>query len=162
MEKHFLQHKPLLRRPGNLTSLLKAVQSKKALLAMYVSEGCRKFWQGSTVHEGLFSSCPVVHIIWYTLCKGSPPPINCGRPCKAHWCSAFSLAQNRSRKGRPFVECVFLRSIARHAMDLWQRVHQSLPATIFTFFRAPPTQLYTCCSCTHPKVPPKRSSSLEN
>ena len=40
-----------------MASLLKAVQSKKALLPMYFSEGDGKLNKGCTVHEGFNSNC---------------------------------------------------------------------------------------------------------
>ena len=39
---------------------------------------------------------------------------------------------------RPSIECLKLRPPQRHVLDLWQRIYQSLPATLLQWFRAPP------------------------
>ena len=48
---------------------------------------------------------------------------------------------------RPSIECLKLRPPQRHVLDLWQRIYQSLPATLLQWFRAPP--LHHDLPCTN-------------
>ena len=54
---------------------------------------------------------------------------------------------------RPSIECLKHRTLQRHILDLWQRIHQSLPATLLQWFHAPPLhQGSPCTNTTHVRV----------
>ena len=125
---------------------------------------------GANAIDHWLSYCPVVHITWAALCKGSPPPINWRQAPAKHIGVAltyllFHLRRIVTEYGglRPIIECVEVRAISGHAMDLWQRTYQSLPATLLASFRAPPTQAdLQCTSTAHVRIQRFPQTQLES
>ena len=96
-----------------------------------------------------------MHITWAALHKETPPPINWRQTPAKHVGVAltyllFHLRRIVREYGglRPNIECVKVRAISGHALDLWQRTCQSFPATLLAWFRAPPTQADLHCTST--------------
>ena len=115
---------------------------------------------GANAIDHWLSYCPVVHAAWILLWKGTPPPLNWQQtPVRSTGVAMCYLLFHTRRLVtehgglRPTIECLKLRSLQSHARDLWQRVYQSLPATLLQCFRAPPIQQdLPCTDTTHIKV----------
>ena len=124
---------------------------------------------GSNSIDHWLSYCPVVHITWVALHKDRPPPINWRQTPTKHIGVAltyllFHLRRIVTEYGglRPNIECVKVRAISGHALDLWQRTYQSFPATLLAWFRPPPTQAdLHCTSTAHIRVQRFPQTQLE-
>ena len=99
---------------------------------------CQK---GANAVDHWLSYCPVAYIAWCALWKGCAPPISWRHvPTKqvgvALCYFLFHLRRLVAEYGglQPVIECVKVRSVSRHAIDLWQRTYQSLPATLLHLF----------------------------
>ena len=110
---------------------------------------------GSNMIDHWLSYCPVVQIAWVALHKSHPPAINWRQTPIKHTGIAltyllFHLRRIVTEYGglRPNITCVKVKSISAHALDLWQRTYQSLPATQLAWFRAPPVQADLHCTST--------------
>ena len=85
------------------------------------------------------SFCPVAHLTWLALWVSAAPEINWrGVPSKrigvALCCLLLHLRRLVTEHGglQPVIACVRIRSILQHVLDLWQRVHPSLPSIAAT------------------------------
>lgn len=124
---------------------------------------------GANALDHWLSYCPAVHIAWAALRKGGPPPMNWRQaPVKQTGIALtyllFHLRRMVTEYGglRPTIECVKIRTIPGHALDLWQRIYQSLPATLLASFRAPPSQAdLRCTSTTHVRIQRFPQTQLE-
>ena len=110
---------------------------------------------GANTIDHWLSYCPVVHIAWAALHKANLPPINWRQTPTKHIGIAltyllFHLRRIVTEYGglRPNITCVRVKPIPAHALDLWQRTYQSLPATQLAWFRAPPAQADLHCTST--------------
>ena len=88
------------------------------------------------------------------LWQGSPPPLDWRSTPNRHTGVALCYLLFHSRRLvteygglRPSIECLKHRTLQRHILDLWQRIYQSLPATLLQWFHAPP--LHQDLPCTH-------------
>ena len=110
---------------------------------------------GANTIDHWLSYCPVVHIAWAALHKANPPPINWRQTPTKHAGIAlthllFHFRRIVTEYGglRPNITCVKVKPIPAHALDLWQRTYQSLPATQLAWFKAPPMQADLHCTST--------------
>ena len=109
--------------------------------------------EGANAIDHWLSYCPVVHCAWLLLWKEGAPPIDWRTtPSKAVGVALCYLLFHTRRivteNGglRPVIECLRERSPQQHIQDLWQRIYQSLPATLLQRFRAPPFQQDLPCT----------------
>ena len=115
---------------------------------------------GANAIDHWLSYCPVVYGAWLLLWKGSSPPLDWrsipNRETGIALCYLLFHARRLIAEYgglRPIIECLKLRTVQRHAIDLWQRVYQSLPTILLHWFRAPPLQQdLPCTNTTHIRV----------
>ena len=111
---------------------------------------------GANAIDHWLSYCPVVQGAWILLWKGASPPLDWrsapNRQTGVALCYLLFHARRLVTEYgglRPTIECVKLRTLQRHVLDLWQRIYHSLPATLLQWFRAPP--LHQDLPCTDTK-----------
>ena len=99
---------------------------------------------GANAIDHWLSYCPVIHGAWLLLWKGNAPPLDWQRPPNRQTSVALCYLLFHSRRLvteygrlRPSIECLKVRPPQRHVLDLWQRIYQSLPATLLQWFQAP-------------------------
>ena len=115
---------------------------------------------GANAIDHWLSYCPVIHGAWLLLWKGASPSIDWRSTPNRHTGVALCYLLFHARRLvteygglRPSIECLKLRPPQRHVLDLWQRIYQSLPATLLQWFRAPPLHHdLPCTNTTHIRV----------
>ena len=110
--------------------------------------------RGANSIDHWLSYCPVIHGAWLLLWKGASPSIDWQSTPNRRTGVALCYLLFHARRLvteygglRPSIECLKLRPPQRHVLDLWQRIYQSLPATLLQWFRAPP--LHHDLPCTN-------------
>ena len=110
--------------------------------------------RGANSIDHWLSYCPAIYGAWLLLWKGVSPPIDWQSTPNRHTGVALCYLLFHARRLvteygglRPSIECLKLRPLQRHVLDLWQRIYQSLPATLLQWFRAPP--LHHDLPCTN-------------
>ena len=110
--------------------------------------------RGANSIDHWLTYCPVIYGAWLLLWKGVSPPIDWQSTPNRHTGVALCYLLFHARRLvteygglRPSIERLKLRPLQRHVLDLWQRIYQSLPATLLQWFRAPP--LHHDLPCTN-------------